>query len=202
MHSRGQLEFCFPSPEDVQDKKGAMAKSGSESEAKKGVDQGLTQQFAVLKRALGQGRLAGKLVVAWNSRMRSTAGRAFWPEGKIELNPKLIDLSEDEVSNTLLHELAHLLAYARAGRKRIKAHGSEWRQACCDLGIPNERATHNLPLPSREMARQWRYTCPTCKKGIERVRKMKRYAGCYYCCKEHNGGYYHKKYRLVESRID
>lgn len=134
--------------------------------------------------------------------MRSTAGRAFWPEGRIELNPKLHDLAADEVRGTMLHELAHLVAYARAGRKRIKAHGKEWRQACHDLGIPNESATHNLPLPTREIPRKWRYTCPCCQEAIERVRKMKRYAGCYRCCLEHNGGYYHRKFRLVESRID
>ncbi len=200
MHSGGQLEFCFPSSEDSHRTKGAISRSGEE--AQRGIDNALTRQCAELIMNLGHGRLANKLVVTWNSRMRSTAGRAFWPEGKIELNPKLIEFSAAEVRNTMLHELAHLLAFVRAGRRRIKAHGPEWRQACCDLGIPGERATHNLALPSREMARQWRYRCPVCEETIERVRKMKRYAGCYRCCKEHNGGYYDKKFRLVESRID
>lgn len=199
MHLGGQLEFCFPSKGEPSSTMDAVDQP--EVSAHGGHDHSLMRQCAELVRGLGHESLADKLVVTWNSRMRSTAGRAFWPEGKIELNPKLTDFSAEEVRNTMLHELAHLLAYARAGRKRIKAHGSEWRQACCDLGIPDERATHNLPLPSREMARQWRYTCPACKEAIERVRKMKRYAGCYRCCKEHNGGYYHKKFRLVESRM-
>ena len=134
--------------------------------------------------------------------MRTTAGRAFWPEAKIELNPKLEELAPDEVKSTLLHELAHLVAYARAGRKRINAHGVEWRQACADLGIPRERATHSLPLPGRTMQKKWRYACPACGEGFDRVRKMKRYAGCYTCCKNHNGGYYHKKFRFVETKLD
>lgn len=152
-------------------------------------------------RTLGMDELASRVLVIWNKRMRTTAGRAFWPEGKIELNPKLRQVAEEEVHGTMLHELAHLLAYARAGRKRIAAHGAEWRQACCDLGIPGERATHSLPLPGRTMVRKWRYTCPRCGEGFDRVRKMKRYAGCYTCCKTHNGGYYDKRFRLQETKL-
>jgi len=165
-------------------------------------DREMTLECAQLSRGLGLEHLACQIVVVWNKRMRSTAGRAFWPEGKIELNPKLIEVATDEIRGTMLHELAHLVAYARAGRKRIAAHGVEWREACHDLGIPNERATHSLPLPSRSMRFRWKYTCPACGEGFERVRKMKRYAGCYQCCKSHNGGYYHKKFRLVETPLD
>ena len=38
----------------------------------------------------------------------------------------------DEVDRTLRHELAHLLAQWRVGRRRIAPHGKEWRQACRD----------------------------------------------------------------------
>lgn len=190
-----QLKFCFEGSQG-----GAQA-CKRVTPVQTGVDAGLTRECVELALQLGLMDLARRLVVTWNRRMRSTAGRAFWPEVRIELNPKLLDLAPDEVRGTMLHELAHLVAYARAGRKRIKAHGMEWRLACCDLGIPNESATHNLPLPTREMPRKWRYTCPVCEEAIERVRKMKRYAGCYRCCQEYNGGYYHKKFRLVESRI-
>ena len=166
------------------------------------IDRERTLECAQLSRELGLEELACRLVVVWNKRMRSTAGRAFWPEGKIELNPKLEEVAPTEVHRTMLHELAHLVAYARAGRKRIAAHGAEWRQACDDLEIFDERATHSLPLPSRTMRLKWKYTCPACGEGFERARKMKRYAGCYQCCKSHNGGYYHKKFRLVETSLD
>lgn len=210
MRIEQQLElFFFPEKRDLpaddiggageplpaKDTKGTKRKKGS-------LDTDRTRECAELLRRLGMGELASRLAVVWNKRMRSTAGRAFWPEGKIELNPKLAEVAPDEVRGTMLHELAHLVAYARAGRRRIAAHGAEWRQACCDLGIPHERATHCLPLPSRTMQRKWRYTCPACGEGFDRVRKMKRYAGCYTCCREHNGGYYHRKFRLVENRID
>jgi predicted SprT family Zn-dependent metalloprotease len=197
MEPSGQLEFCFPPAQ-------ANEKPAHESTKpkKSGRDRDLTMECVELVRSLCPGKLEDHLSVCWNQRMRSTAGRAFWPEGRIELNPRLLDFAPDEVRSTMLHELAHLLAYARAGRRRIKAHGAEWRQACRELGIPHESVTHSLPLPSREMAKKWRYTCPVCQESIERVRKMKRYAGCYRCCKEHNGGYYHRKFRLVESRME
>jgi len=162
----------------------------------------LTKRCADLVELLDLNTSMKQVVVIWNTRMRTTAGRAFWPDAIIELNPKLREVAPEEVERTLLHELAHLVAYARAGRRRIAAHGVEWQQACADLGIPGERATHSLPLSGRKMRRKWRYACPACGEGFDRVRRMKRYAGCYACCKAHNGGYYHKKFRLIENQLD
>ena len=166
------------------------------------VDKEATQKCSRILRELELNDLAEKVSVFWNSRMRTTAGRAFWPEAKIELNPKLKEVAADQVHGTLLHELAHLIAYQRSGRRRIKAHGVEWQLACADLGIAGESATHSLPLPGRTMARKWRYTCATCGESFDRVRRIKRYAGCYVCCKKYNGVYYHRKYRLVESQLN
>ena len=113
MHSGGQLELRFPPAETNHpvDKPVALTQSGIDAE--------LTLACAGLARDLGLKDLAGKLSVVWNQRMRSTAGRAFWPEGRIELNPKLIEFSSDEVRSTMLHELVHSVAYVRVGRKRI-----------------------------------------------------------------------------------
>ena len=104
MHSGGQLELRFLPAETNHpvDKPVAHTQSGIDAE--------LTLACVELARDLGLKNLAGKLSVVWNPRMRSTAGRAFWPEGRVELNPKLIEFSADEVRNTMLHELAHLVA--------------------------------------------------------------------------------------------
>ncbi len=132
-------------------------------------------------------QLVKTLKVRWNRRMRSAAGRAFWPDARIELNPRLNDISEDEVERTLRHELAHILVYARYGPRR-QAHGAEWQLFCTQLGIPGEPATHRLALPSRKMKKHFRYTCPSCQQSFERVRKLKRRSACYECCKTFNGG--------------
>ena len=156
----------------------------------------LQSSMAHLEKLAGS-KFTEQVTVVWNKRMRSTAGRAFWPECRVELNPKLVQISLDEVRRTLLHELAHLLAYQRCGGRRIAPHGVEWQQACVELGIPGESARHSLPLPRREQKKKWKYRCPSCALLIERVREMKRPVACYPCCKEYNKGRYHKRFELV-----
>ena len=166
-----------------------------------GLDSKLTQLCIEVLGGLNLRKLEKRVTVEWNARMRSCAGRAFWPQGKIQLNPKLIEISEDEVKQTLLHELAHLISYERNPRRRINAHGVEWQQACVDVGIPGEKATHQLALPSRVLKRRWRYQCPECKKIIDRVRRFKGVVACYDCCLEATGGLYHDSFRLKEIRL-
>jgi len=150
---------------------------------------------------------AQSVKILWNRRMRSTAGRAFLYEAKVELNPRLLHLDNDlkeslsQVRQTLLHELAHLLAHHRHGRG-IAAHGAEWKQACCDLGIPGESTTHQLNLPTRKHKKKWSYTCPHCLAIILRVRRMKTQSACYPCCKKHNRGQFHSKFGLIEDSLE
>ncbi|MBK1790991.1 SprT-like domain-containing protein [Persicirhabdus sediminis] len=151
--------------------------------------------------SLGEPQLANKVHIFWNKRMRSTAGRAFPHNHTVELNPRLINISNDEIWRTTLHELAHLLAHHRAGRKRIQPHGNEWQLACSQLGIPGEKATHSLPLPRRQQRKNWAYKCPACDAVIERTRRMKNLAACYSCCKKHNGGVFTQRFILVEYAI-
>jgi len=125
-------------------------------------------------RALQCDELARCVRVRWNPRMRSTAGTALAGKNLITLNPRLRELGEAEVDRTLRHELAHLLAQHRAGRRRIAAHGSEWQKACRDLGIPGESRCHTLPLPRRELAARHFYRCPACTQEIRRVRPFTR----------------------------
>ncbi|MEP2776113.1 MAG: SprT family zinc-dependent metalloprotease [Luteolibacter sp.] len=146
-------------------------------------------------------KLAGEVAVVWNPRMRTTAGRAFWPACRIEMNPKLRDFSEDETQRTLKHELAHLVAYARSGRRRIAPHGLEWQTACTDLGIPGENVRHTLPFKPRRMVRKYSYTCPSCTAVFTRVRPIKRTSACHSCCRKHNGGRFHPRFRLIQARL-
>ncbi|MGJ8644659.1 MAG: SprT-like domain-containing protein [Luteolibacter sp.] len=144
-------------------------------------------------------KLAEKVTVVWNKRMRTTVGRAFWPDCRIEMNPRLGEFSEDETQRTLKHELAHLIAYARSGRRKIAPHGLEWQTACAELGIPGESVRHTLPLKPRRMQRKYSYTCPSCMAVITRVRPIKRASACHTCCRKHNGGRFHQRFRLIES---
>ncbi len=134
--------------------------------------------------------------VHWNPRLRSTAGYAAYPSWRIELNPRLIGI-EGQVARTLRHELAHLVAYHRAGRRRIEPHGDEWRRACCDLGIPGESARHTLPLPRTKKRRNYSYQCPACGTVVGRVRPFKRPTACLSCCRKHSRGAYDARFKFV-----
>ncbi|MEM9015946.1 MAG: SprT-like domain-containing protein [Verrucomicrobiota bacterium] len=171
----------------------------------RGSDESLTAIAAQFARGLQLPKLAESVDVSWNPRMRTAAGRAFYRENRIELNPKLQALPPDqrgaEIQNTFLHELAHLVSFARAKGKRIQPHGPEWKQACADLGIPDEDRCHELNFQPRRMKRRYAYECLSCGEVIERVRRLNRRVACYSCCKEHSGGRYDPRFRLVEKPL-
>ncbi|MFZ4115862.1 MAG: SprT-like domain-containing protein [Chthoniobacterales bacterium] len=139
--------------------------------------------------------LAGRLRVSWNPKLRTTAGLALYHSWEVVLNPKLKIISDAEVEKTLRHELAHLLARDRSGKKKIAPHGKEWRQACIDLGIPKEKATHQLPFVRTKQQRNFFYRCPACREILSRVRQPRCDIACLKCCRKHAGGRYDKRFR-------
>jgi len=146
--------------------------------------------------AVGAARLAGLVRVEWNPRLKTAAGRADSREKLISLNPRLSDYGEIEIDRTLRHELAHLVAQFRGGRRRILPHGLEWRSACLDLGIGDEVRCHNLPFPISVHAPRFFYKCPNCAREFPRVRRIKRAVACLTCCRAHNGGEFDARFRL------
>src|SRR3954469_4344603 len=122
-------------------------------------DHALESEAHRLLRSLGADKLALEIRVEWNPRMRSAAGRADFREKLISLNPLLINHG-DEIDRTLRHELAHLLAQWRVGRRRIAPHGEQWRRACRDLGIADEARCHNLPFATKSFPPRFVYVCP------------------------------------------
>ena len=164
-------------------------------------DSGLSTWCAEAAISLALPELAQKVRVSWNPRMRTTAGRAWWPDRSIELNPKLKECEPDELWRTLKHELAHLVAYERSGRRRIDPHGAEWRSACSQLGIPGESPFHTLPFERRKMKRKHTYVCANCFAEIQRVRPITRTVACYECCRKFNHGAYHDRFRLIKNSL-
>jgi SprT protein len=148
-----------------------------------------------LMRANGAARIAAELRVEWNSRLKTAAGRADYRQKLISLNPRLSE-HPAEIDRTLRHELAHVLAQFRVGRRRILPHGVEWQQACRDLGITDEKRCHNLPFPVSERARRFLYKCPNCQRDFPRTRRIKRAVACLACCRAHSGGEFDSRFRL------
>jgi SprT protein len=164
-------------------------------------DADLEAQARAKLAALGLHEGSLKVQVIWNPRLRSTAGYAKWPNWIVELNPRLEEFP-GQTERTLLHELAHLVAYSRMKRKRIEPHGEEWQQACADLGIPGESARHTLPLPRTKQTRKLLYQCPACLVKVERVRKFQRHVACRTCCQKNNRGRYDPRFQFVQIAQD
>ena len=176
-----QLEFAF---------------ERSRIDKRAGRDVDLELKTREILHGLGLVQLARMVHVEWNSRLQTAAGRADFREKLISLNPRLCDYGESEIDRTLRHELAHLLAQFRAGRRRVSPHGPEWRDACCDLGIGDEVRCHNLPFPISERTRRLIYKCPNCAREFPRVRRVRHAVACLVCCRVHNGGEFNARFRL------
>src|ERR1043166_7803493 len=161
-----------------------------------GRDVDLEREARALLCLLGARRIATKLRVEWNSRLKTAAGRADYRQKLISLNPKLIE-HPAEIDRTLRHELAHILAQFREkSRRRIWLHGPEWQQACVDLGIGGEKRCHTLPFLAKHYAPRFIYRCPNCRRDFPRVRRIRRSVACLACCRAHNGGEFDARFRL------
>ena len=166
----------------------------------RGRDAGLETEASELLRSLGATRIATEIRVEWDPRLKTAAGRADYRQKLISLNPRLVE-HPAEIDRTLRHELAHILAQSRAGRRRISPHGPEWQHACRDLGIADEKRCHNLPFKVSESARRYVYKCPQCQRDFPRVRRIMRAVACLACCRAHNGGEFDARFRLKLVRL-
>ncbi|MDF1851215.1 MAG: SprT-like domain-containing protein [Verrucomicrobiales bacterium] len=194
--TREEKEPCLPGNHDVPE---------GYVKVRVGPDEGLRQRGHDIAMRLGLPKLAAQVEVEWNRKMRTSAGRAFYQMGKIELNPRLqalpVETRDDEIERTFLHELAHLVSFARAQGKRIQPHGPEWKQACADVGIPGEDRCHDLNFAPRKMRRKFAYECPACGSVVERVRRLKRRVACFDCCRARAGGKFDARFVLEEKPI-
>lgn len=194
-----QLEFAFRTVAGIADP-GILRRGGKARVADPGYKDGDLETTArELLRVNGAARIARNLRVEWNSRLHTAAGRADYRENLILLNRRLIE-HPAEIDRTMRHELAHILAQFRAGRRRITPHGAEWKQACVDLGIADEKRCHNLPFPARTHAARFVYRCPNCRREFPRVRRVRRVVACLACCRKHNGGHFDPRFRLKHVR--
>jgi predicted SprT family Zn-dependent metalloprotease len=166
-----------------------------------GRDHTLEAQARELLRSVGAHKLIPLVRVEWSARLRTSAGRADFHRSLITLNPRLHEHGLAEIDRTFRHELAHLLAHSRAGRRRIDPHGGEWRLACRDFGIADEQRCHTLPFPRQTRSRLFLYSCPRCAKDFPRVRRIRRGVACLACCREYNSGKYDKQFQLRLVRV-
>jgi len=204
-----QLEFIFRETDSLTRRlhrpplpQGEGLGEGTSKRFRRSRDVDLESKARNLLRELGAAKLAREIRVEWNPRLKTAAGRADFRQKLISLNPLLRDVraglafNREEIDRTLRHELAHLLAQFRVGRRRIAPHGPEWREACRDLRIADEARCHNLPFATKAYPARFVYRCPNCRQEFPRVRRIRRAIACLACCRKHNGGNFDPRFRL------
>lgn len=119
------------------------------------------------------------------------AGRAYYFQWKIELNPAILqENEEDYIRNTVPHEFAHLLTDQMYTFKDIKPHGPEWKKVMREMGVigvTDTYARHNYDTSSLNVKRKRQYiyecNCPnTMTIGPTRHQRHQQ-TGQYYCKK-------------------
>ncbi len=102
----------------------------------------------------------------FNSNVRR-AGVCFYPyrtePGRIELSIHFIERNpDDEILDTILHELAHALVGPGHGHDKV------WRAKCKQIGArPEACYADNVDMPLG----RWRATCPRCVAEYNRHRR-------------------------------
>jgi predicted SprT family Zn-dependent metalloprotease len=108
------------------------------------------------------------------NRRKSQMGVCHYPHhkraGRIELSIYFVaHNTEDEICDTILHEIAHALVGPRHG------HDAVWKAKCLEIGaVPKRCGSAVMPLGN------WRASCPGCQLNFHRHRPPKRRTG-FYC---------------------
>ena len=89
-------------------------------------------------------QMCDNLRVAYNSRLKTTAGLAYLKENRVELNTRLLSKNPTHLIPTLIHELAHLAVYHRFGPS-AKPHGREFLTMMRAVN-QSPKATHNMKM--------------------------------------------------------
>lgn len=90
-------------------------------------------------------------------------GRCDFDRQEISLSEQFASAaSDDEVTDTLLHEIAHALVGPRHG------HDAIWKATAHDIGCSG-RVTHDIDFSSA----RWVLTCPKCGWKVPRLRRRK-----------------------------
>lgn len=88
-------------------------------------------------------------------------------------------MPEEQIRETILHEIAHALAGSHAG------HGPGWRAIALRIGSDGTRCA-SVPGVKIEEKPAWTGTCPACSKSVGQYRAPLRVSACSDCCR---GGY-------------
>ena len=115
-----------------------------------------------------------------NSRLTSTAGRAFYQLNLLQFSTTLYQSNKAAfLQDTVPHEFCHLLAFQLYGEEGC-GHGTMWKKTMEALGYQPQRC-HSYEVPQRK-AKTTEYTCGCQVHHITPQRKAWMTRGKVYSC--------------------
>jgi predicted SprT family Zn-dependent metalloprotease len=125
------------------------------------------------------------VTISFSKRMRRSAGRALPATAVVRLHAALADDYSHLLREVVLHELAHVVVYARYGR-RARPHGNEWKALMVEAALQPRTClpAGSLPAPPRRKS-TWIHRCPACDAQRSAGRPVRNWR-CARCLK--NGG--------------
>ena len=141
------------------------------------------QLYAIAERCFscwGIDTFPSKFRITYNPRLKTTAGRAFLDDRRVELNTRLLSKHPKQLVPTLAHELAHVVTHMRSGV--AAPHGREFRELMRTVGL-SSKATHSMPTKGlRRKRRKFLYLhrCSDCSCSFI-ARRVRRDCYCRDC---------------------
>ena len=114
------------------------------------------------------------------------------PFHRIKLSKPLVALNDEEqVRDTILHEIAHALDVEQRG---YSSHDYKWVSIARSIGCNGNRCynVNDVEQPKSKYS----LICNSCKREAPAYRKPKRKKACGVCCRKHNNGKYSEDYVL------
>lgn len=135
-----------------------------------------------------------------NNRFTTCAGLTRYSQRLLELNHRLLKPGrEKERNETLLHELAHVLAYRLY---RHHGHGEPWQDIMRRLGISDPYRYHEYSFLRSSYKKHYIYECKDCGFQSHRSKKIHKEGKLHLwyhapCLKRRNKG----RYRFLDRSI-
>jgi len=98
----------------------------------------------------------GDITFKMNSRLTSTAGRAFYDRGYMDFSTSLYEANQEEfLLDTVPHEFAHMVAFRVYNST---GHDNRWRYVVEQLGGTSNRC-HNYQVAQRKQTKSYQFKC-------------------------------------------
>lgn len=106
----------------------------------------------------------------------------------IELSVYHLGDSDEEIKDTILHEIAHAISGYAA------KHGPIWQACCIVIGAKPERLKSSQSM--KEAPAKYELVCPNCNAVKKMHRRPKKERACGKCCNQYNRGIYAERFKF------